>query len=455
MNLNAKNLTDLQTYIEFLEVEGLLIRVKTEVDAEFELAGIARQFEGGKVVLFEKVKGSDYPVLIGLYWNLDVVARVFDCGSDRLPFVLTDEIRAWQQSPMEPIILEHGPANEVVEKKVDLHALPIPHHAEGDGGRYLTSSVVIAKDPDTGVRNLSVHRMMVTGENRFTLLLEELGHVMDYYKRAEAKGQALEITVNNGVDYPVLMAGAVPASAAPIGTDELGIVSQMRGTPVELIKAQTVAVEAIANAQFVIEGRILPKVREPEGPYAEVTGYYAERDERWVMEVTALTRREKPVFNSILSGVEVDNAYGIIAGAGAFDKIHAMVPEVTAVHFSQGSVPYHLVVRVNKTHEGSQRNAIMAAFVALAFVKTVTVVDEDVDIYNPADVDWAVQTRCRYESDLLLIPEAIGHRLNPMVENDKWTRLGIDATTPLPKPDTFIRTTMAEVDLNNYEISGG
>ena len=140
--------------------------------------------------------------------------------------------------------------------------------------------------------------MMVTGKNRFTLLLEELGHVMDYYKRAEAKGEALEITVNNGVDYPVLMAGAVPASAAPLGADELGIVSQMRGAPVELIKAQTVDVEAIANAQFVIEGRILAKVREPEGPYAEVTGYYADRQERWVMEVTALTRREAPVFNS-------------------------------------------------------------------------------------------------------------------------------------------------------------
>jgi 2,5-furandicarboxylate decarboxylase 1 len=454
MDLDARGLVDLQAYIDFLEAGNLLIRVKTEVDAHLELAGIAKRFEGDKVVLFEKVKGSDYPVLIGLYWNLDIMAKVFNCGRDKLPFVLTDEIRAWQKDPMEPVILDSGPANEVIETDIDLYTLPVPHHATGDGGRYLTSSVVIAKDPDTGVRNLSVHRMMVTGKNRFTLLLEELGHVMDYYKRAEAKGEALEITVNNGVDYPVLMAGAVPASAAPIGSDELGIVSQMRGVPVDLIKAQTVDVEAIANAQFVIEGRILPGIREPEGPYAEVTGYYADRDDRWVMEVTAITRRKKPVFNSILSGTEVGNAYGLIAGAGAFDKIHSLVPEVTAVHFADGSVPYHLVVRMNKTHEGSQRNAIMAAFVSLAFVKTVTVVDEDVDIYNPANVDWAVQTRCCYESDLLQIPDAIGHRLNPMVEDDKWTRLGIDATVPLPRPDKFTRATMGEVDLSAYEITG-
>ena len=454
MDLDARNLTDLQGYIDFLEAENLLVRVKTEVDPVLELAGIAKRFEGGKVVLFEKVKGSDYPVLIGLYWNLDIVAKIFACDRAQLPFVLTDEIRGWQKAPVAPVILERGPANEVIETDIDLYALPIPHHATGDGGRYLTSSVVIAKDPDTGVRNLSVHRMMVTGRNRFTLLLEELGHVMDYFKRAEARGEALEITINNGVDYPVLMAGAVPASAAPIGEDELGIVSQMRGVPVELIKAQTVGVEAIANAQFVIEGRILPNVREAEGPYAEVTGYYAERDQRWALEVTAVTRRKNPVFNSILSGIEVGNAYGLIAGAGAFDKIHSIVPEVTAVHFSDGSVPYHLVVRMNKVHEGSQRNAIMAAFVSLAFVKTVTVVDEDVDIYNPADVDWAVQTRCRYETDLLLIPEAIGHRLNPMVENDKWTRLGIDATVPLPRPEKFVRAAMEDVDLSQYEISG-
>lgn len=454
MDLHTRGLTDLQGYIEFLDSHDLLIRVKTEVDPHLELAGIAKCFEGGKAVLFEKVKGSNYPLIIGLYWNLEIMAKIFDHPSEQLPFMLTDEIRNWQKTPMDPVILESGPANEVIETDIDLYKLPVPHHATGDGGRYLTSSVVIAKDPDTGIRNLSVHRMMITGKNRFTLLLEELGHLMDYYKRAEAKGEALEITVNNGIDYPILMAGAVPTSTAPMDTDELGIASQLRGTPVELIKAQTVDVEAIANAQFVIEGRILPEVRESEGPYAEVTGYYAEQGQRWVMEVTAITHRKNPIFNSILSGTEVGNAYGLITGAGAFDKIHSLVPEVIAVHFAEGSVPYHLVVKMKKTHEGSQRNAIMAAFVSLTFVKTVTVVDEDVDICSTSDVDWAVQTRCCYESDLLVIPDAIGHRLNPMVEDDKWTRLGVDATVPLPRSKTFTRASMAHVDLSTYDISG-
>ncbi len=454
MDLAKRKLIDLQSYIAFLEQHNHLIRVKSEVDPSFELAGIAKKFEGGKAVLFENVKGSDFPALIGLYWNRDFMARFFQTSSARLPFALADDIRAWRRNPIEPVIIEQGPANEVIETDPDLDTLPIPHHAEGDGGRYLTSSVVIAKDPDTGVRNLSIHRMMVTGKNRFTLLLEELGHLMDYFKRAEAKGQPLELTVNNGADYAMSMAAASPASAAPMEMDEIGIACQMHGAPVRLIEAQTVGVEAWADAQFVIEGRILPGVREPEGPYAEVTGYYAGVDDRWVFEVSAITRRRQPIFHSILSGKEVYNAYGLIAGAGAFDKIHSLVPEVTAVHFSDGSIPYHLVVQIDKKHEGSQRNAIMAAFVSLAFVKTVTVVDTDVDIYSLADVDWAVQTRCRFDRDLLPIPDGIGHRLNPMVENDKWTRLGIDATVPLPREDKYRRVTMREVNLDDFDIEG-
>ena len=226
MDLAKRNLIDLQQYIAFLEENNHLVRVKSEVDSYLELAGIAKKYEGGKAVLFEKVKDRDYPVLMGFYWHRGILAELFNTSIGNLPFAIADDIRAWRKAPMESPVLKKGPANEVIEEEVDLYKLPIPHHSEGDGGPYLTSSVVIAKDPDTGVRNLSIHRMMVVGKNRFTLLLEELGHLMDYYKRAEAKGEALELTVNNGIDFPVLMAGAAPASAAPIELDELGIASQ-------------------------------------------------------------------------------------------------------------------------------------------------------------------------------------------------------------------------------------
>jgi 2,5-furandicarboxylate decarboxylase 1 len=250
------------------------------------------------------------------------------------------------------------------------------------------------------------------------------------------------------------LAAASPASAAPIDMDELGIASQVLGEPARLIRARTVGVEGLANAQFVIEGRILPGVREPEGPYAEVTGYYASRENRWVMEVTAITRRKNPVFHSILSGLEVQQAYSSVAEAGVFGRMRSAVPEVRAVHFCDGSVPYTLAVQVDKKDEGTPRRAIQAAFDSLAFLKTVIVVDPDVDIFNVAVVDWAVATRCRYECDVITVPEVIGHRLNPMVENDRWTRMGIDATVPLPREPKYERATMLDVDLSDFDITG-
>ena len=454
MDLAKRNLIDMQQYVDFLEQHNHLVRVKSEVDPDYELAGIAKKYEGGKAVYFEKVKGSEFPVLIGLYWHRGILADLFDSSVGELPFAIANDIRGWRQNPMESPVLKEGPANEVIEKDIDLYKLPIPHHSEGDGGRYLTSSLVVAKDPDTGVRNLSIHRMMLVGKNRFTLLLEELGHLMDYYKRAEARGEALELTVNNGIDFPLLMAGAAPASAAPIEMDELGIASQLRGEPVPLLESQTVSVEGIADAQIIIEGKILPNIREPEGPYAEVTGYYAEREDRWVFEATAITRRENPVFQSILSGKEVYNAFGLGASAAVFDKVHSVVPDVTAVHFSNGSVPYHLVVQIDKKHEGIQRNAIMAAFVSHPFVKTVTLVDTDVDIYSVDDVEWAVQTRCRFDKDVIFV-DGIGHRLNPSSENDHWTRMGLDATVPMPREEKFVRAMVRDVNLEDYEIDNG
>ena len=454
MNFAERKLLDLQSYLALLEQENQLIRVKSEVNAVHELAGIASKFEGGKTILFEKVQDSDYPVLVGLYWNRDLIARFFETSSEQLPFLLKDEIRRWQNSPMEPVIKTQGPANEVIEAEVDLYNLPIPHHAEGDGGRYLTSSVVIAKDPDTGVRNVSVHRMMLTGRNRMTIQLEEYGHLMDYYKRAEARGEALQLTVSNGIDFAVCMAAAAPESSSPIDTDELGIASQIRGAPVELIEAQTVNVEAIANAQFVIEGHILPDVREDEGPYAEVTGYYAIREPRWVFEATAVTRREKPIFHSILSGLEVRNAFATITEAGIFEKVNAQVPAVTAVKLAEAAIPYYLVIQVEKDREGVQIDALNAALASQAFIKMVTVVDTDVDIFNAAEVEWAVATRCRFEQDLVFVHDSAGHRLNPTTENDRWTQIGIDATVPLPVEKKYLRAKMQDVNLDDYDIEG-
>ncbi|MEM7348128.1 MAG: UbiD family decarboxylase, partial [Chloroflexota bacterium] len=287
-------LTDLDACIKQLAANGDLLRVTNEVDPVHELAGIAYHFEGQEVVLCENVKGYDAPVLVGLYWNRDNLARLLDCPTEQLPFVVADAVQAWQTNPIEPEVVDSGPANEVIEPEVDLYKLPIPTHALNDGGAYIDSAIVIGRDPDTGVRNASIYRALVTGKDRMTVQLDAGRHIRDYYERQEARGLPLEVTISNGVGPAIHIASIVPSSAAAIDTDELGIVSSFTGEPLKLLRSQTIEAEGLADAQYILECEMLPEVREPEGPFAEVTGYYASRDDRWVVKVKKITRRKNP-----------------------------------------------------------------------------------------------------------------------------------------------------------------
>lgn len=452
-DLARRGMSDLRSVIDFLSQQRRLVRVKTEVDPCFELGAVANKFHGGKPVYFEHVKGSLWPVFAGLYWNRSVLADVFGVPEVRLPFHLAEAVAEWRTAPLHPEVMDSAPCQEVVEKKWDLRKLPAPQIGTEEGGQYLTSSVVIAKDPDTGVRNASIMRCMITGRNRMTCLMDIGRHLRDYYERAEARGVPLEITLNNGVDPAVHFASVVPAVAAPIELDELGIASHLLGEPLALVKAKTVAVEAVATAQFVLEAELLPELREPEGPAAEVTGYYAQEGNRWVIKVKGVTRRKEPIWHTIIPGREVHNAVGLMAEASIFRAISGQVPGVKDVVLTYGGCGfYHAVVQLEKSLEGIQRNALLATFASFAPLKQVTVVDSDVNIRDPHDVEWAMATRFRPDRDILLIPEARGHELNPVTESGIGCKIGFDATAPYPRPAKFERFKVREIDIDKYEI---
>ncbi|MFD1707859.1 UbiD family decarboxylase [Siminovitchia sediminis] len=454
-NLAERNVSDLQGMIELLRDKKLLTRVKSPVDMKYEMAGIASKFDGGNAVLFENIQGSDARIFTGLYWNRKVLAEIFDVDEKELPFLTARAINNWRKNPVDPVVVDSGPANEVIMKdeKDLLKGIPVPTHGLQDGGPYLDSSVILAKDPDTGVRNASIQRLMVTGPNRMTMLMDMGRHLRDYYERAEKMGKPLEITINNGVGLPVHFASTTPSSAAPIDADELGVASELLGEPLQLIKSQTVDVEGVADAQYIIEAEILPNVRENEGPAAEVTGYYASADDRWVVHVKAVTRREKPIFHTIMPGKEVYNAVGLMAEASIYEKVSSVVPEVLDVYLSYGGCGfYHANVQIKKKSEGVQKNAILATFAAFPSLRRVTIVDEDVDIYDPEDIEWALATRHDPERDMILIPDARGHELNPVTNDGIGTKIGIDATAPYPRPWEFQRIDMRQVSLQDYEI---
>lgn len=384
----AKRLIDLSECVKFLEENNNLLRVKAEIEAVHELAGIAKKLEGGRPVLFENVKRSSFPVLIGLLWNRDIVGSIFNAPKEEVSLLIAEAIGPWQKNKeaIPSPIIEKGPANEIIESDIDLYKLPIPLHAMKDGGRYLDSSVVIAKNPETGVANTSIHRMMVTKKDRLTFLVDPDRHLGDFVEIMERRNQPLPVTINNGISLAPWFAAILPR----LGDGKYCIANHMVGNPIGFIKAQTVDVPAYADAQFVIEAEILPNVREEEGPFAEVSGYYGSSDKRWVMKVKAITRRKDPIFHSLFSGQEVWNAVGFTAEAKIFAMVKEKVPQLKAVYLAPGGCGFYgAVVQVEKDDEDVGKAAIREAFKAFEPLQQVVAVDTDVNLYDPIDIDWA------------------------------------------------------------------
>ncbi|HUY02363.1 MAG TPA: UbiD family decarboxylase [Rhodocyclaceae bacterium] len=455
----AMPLTDLGACIAALEAAGNLIRVRSEVSPRFELAGVARRLEGTKPVLFERVKGHAYPVLTGLLWNRAVVASLFGVAQEQVPFRIAAAVGRWQKNKaaLPSRLQDAAPANEVVEDVIDLSMLPLPVHALKDGGRYLDSSLVVARHPETGGINASIHRIQMTRKDRLSFLIDPGRHLGEYVAIAERRGEALPVTINNGVGLAPWLVASLPR----LGEGKPAVANHLAGRAIPWMKAQSVDVPAYAEAQFVIEAEILPGVRESEGPFAEVTGYYGGRDKRYVMKVKKITRRHQPVFHTVLSGQEVWNAVGFTAEAAIFGAVQGRIPEVRAVFLPPGGCGfYQAVVQVANTRPGIGREVINETFKAFRSLQRVVVVDTDVNLYDATDVDWAITTRFDPDTDLVILPRQEGHILNPIVKQDDdgkggtVTKMGIDALIPFDRDRAqFTRVKFKEVQLSDYDIA--
>lgn len=445
---------DLGAIIKWLDRRGRLIHVRSQVSPAYQLAAIAAKFEGGpRAVLFEKVEGSRYPVFTGLYWSRQLLADLFGRQEAVLPQYVLERIREWQQQPVEPKVVAKGPVLQVSEAKVDLSKLPVPTHAERDGGPYFDAAVVIAKDPDSGVRNSSIQRFMVVGKDRLAVNIDAGRHLETYLAKAGTRGEPLPLTLNVGVGPGLHFAAAVPAEAAPIDSDELGIASHFHGRPLELVPGTVSAVEMVAHAMFALECEIVPGELHEEGPFAEVTGYYATAAPRPLVRVRKIHRRREPVFHTILSGTEVFNSVGLLGEANVLALLQRQVPGVKDVYFSHGGCGfYHAVVQIAQTRSGWAKQALMAAFAAFPPLKMVTVVDDDVDIRDPGDIEWAMATRLDPKEGILVIENVFGHGLNPSFPDYLGSKVGFDATRPFPLSKNYERAEVKDTTLDGLDI---
>ncbi len=453
--MTARHIGDLAAIIDDLEAMGRLARIRSEVDPVHDLAGIAAEFEGGpRALLFEKVKGYDHPVFTGLYWSRELLADLLRRKALDLPAYVSDCIRRWQQSPVDPVVVDTGPVLEVTEAAVNLSKMPLPIHAIEDGGPYFDAAVVIAKDPETGVRNASIQRFMVVDENTMTVNIDSGRHLELYLEKAAKRGVNLPFTLNSGVGPGLHFAAATPAEAAPADQDELGIASEFHGAPLELVAGTKSDVEMVAHAMYALECEIVPGEVDDEGPFAEVTGYYARREPRPVVHVKALHRRREPVFQTILSGKEVFNSVGLLGEANVLVLLQRQVPGVKDVYFSHGgSGFYHAVIQIAQKRAGWSKQAILAAFAAFPPLKMVSVVDDDVDIRNPSDVEWAMATRLDPSTGIMVIDKVFGHGLNPSFPDYLGAKVGFDATRAFPFIHDHDRASYKKMLLDGLDVA--
>ena len=448
------DIADLADIIKWLDRNGRLVHVRSEVDPVYQLAGVAAKFERGpRAVLFEKVKGSRYPVFTGLYWSRELLAGLFGKAEAVLPQHVSECIRDWQQRPIEPVVVTKGAVMQVTEPVVDLSLLPVPTHAELDGGSYFDAAAVITKDPETGIRNTSIQRFMVVGKDRLAINIDAGRHLEACLDKAAARGQPLPFTLNVGVGPGLHFAAATPAEAAPLGSDELGIASRFHGRPLELLAGTTSNVEMVADAMFALECEMVPGELHAEGPFAEVTGYYATVAPRPLVRVNKIHRRRQPVFQTIISGGEVFNSVGLLGEANVLALLQKQVPGVRDVYFSHGGCGfYHAVVQIAQKRAGWAKQALMATFAAFPPLKMVTVVDDDVDIRNPGDVEWAMATRLDPKHGILVIENVFGHGLNPTFPDYLGSKVGFDATRPFPHTPNFTRANVRATSLDGLDI---
>ena len=417
----------LRDWLDILQKEGLLKTVSRQVSLEFELAALGKKADGKHALLFNHVHGAGMPVVTGIAGSRGMFAQALGVPVHKL----VETFAAAQANPRECVLIDgdNAPVQERVTDKVDLRTLPIPVHHEKDGGPYITAGVLVAKDPVTGTRNLSIHRLQVLSPNRLGILILPR-HLSHFFREAEQRNAPLEVAIIIGLDPILLLASQ---AIAPLGFDEYLIASALYDRPLELVKCTTVDLEVPAQAELVLEGRLVPHAREMEGPFGEYPKYYGPASLKPVIELTAMTTRRQPVYQTIVAATMEHMLLGAIPREGGMlQVIRNTVPNVREVHLTPGGTcRYHAVVSVDKQNEGEAKNIMFAAFSSSQEIKRVVVVDKDVNIFDPVDVEWAIATRFQAGKDLVVIEGALGNKLDPSSHDGVSDKMGIDATAPL------------------------
>jgi len=441
--------TDMREFVRRLEKEGELIHIEEPLSPKFEISTVIKYFTRKKNValFFDDVEGYKIPIvgnLLGAKKRLalalgvpesEIMRRYLSCKEKRI----------------KPIVVDDSPAKrvEILSNADIVKAIPVLTHHEKDASPYFTCAITMAKDPETGVRGMGIHRIQVKDRSTVGIFLATppLSH---FLAKSEAKGVPLEIAIVIGIDPVTFFSSVV---RAPFGIDKLEIAGGLAGRPIEIVRCRTIDLEVPACSEFVLEGHVLPGERQEEGPFGESTGcYFSYRSP--VAEITAICHRRDPIYQALIPFAGEETVLVDLCGEmEQLKEIQKSYPFVRKVHLL--NLGLIAVVQIKKGSEADAQN-VMDYLLSNPFIKMVTVVDEDIDPYDDQEVNWAVSTRVQPERDIVIKGNMDGLVIDPSTSEHKvlidlfstlitkTSKLGIDATKPLKDYERYEKIDVPE-----------
>ena len=429
----------LRTYLQKLAEKQALTQISLPVSPQFEAAGLLKALEP-EAVLLEQVTGSNFRLAGNLFCTKAAFASYFDLTPREIIPALAGAIDRRTACPRA----SSAACQEVVNLDPDLEALPILRHCTGDGGNYISAGVFITRHPEHG-QNLDFHRAMQLSKNELAVRVVRGRHFDTFLNEL---GE-MEVAICIGLPPNVL---AAAATSVALGIDELEIANALE--PVPLVQGKTVDLLVPAEAELVIEGRIFRDRRHAEGPFVDLTETYDAVRQEPVMVVKAITHQRDAIWQALLpGGLEHRLLMGMPREPTIFQQVNQVV-RCLDVHINPGGCSWlHAIVQIDKQTEQDGKKAIAAAFAGHRSCKHVFVVDADIDIYDPLQVEWALATRFQGDEDLVILPKEPGSSLDPSAEPGTYhtTKMGFDLTRPLAaKGKDFNRAKFPKVDVKRF-----
>lgn len=484
-----KEIFDFRSAVELLQsIPGQIVETNVAVDPRAELAGVYRHVGAGGTVprptkigpamIFNQIKGHPAAkVAIGLLASRKRVGYLLNEKPERLGFLL----REAASNPIAPITIENTQAvcQEIVhyanEDGFDIRKLlPAPTNTPEDAGPYITLGMCYASDPETKISDITIHRLCLQSKDEISMFFTPGCRHLDVFReKAELAGKPLPISISIGVDPAIEIAACFEPPTTPLGFNELSIAGALRKRPIELTQCLTIGEKAIANAEYVIEGELLPGVRVAEDQNThtgkampEFPGYTGPANPSLpVIKVKAITHRRNPIMQTCIGPSEEHvSLAGIPTEASIIEMVERAMPGrlVNVYAHSSGGGKFMAVIQFKKavaSDEGRQRQAALLAFSAFSELKHVILVDEDVDLFDSNDVLWAMNTRFQGDTDTIFIPGVRCHPLDPSQNSDfnyKITDRGIscktifDCTVPFALKSKFQRAQFKDVDVQTF-----